>query len=316
MIETRNLTRRYGGRPVVDGVNLAVGRGEIYGFLGPNGAGKTTTLKMILGLVQPSDGNVVLFGEGGPSDRELRCRIGVVPEVHPQGMWATMTADEYLRFFAELYGVERVAARATELAQRVGLSDAVNRPFSTFSRGMVQRLSIARALIHDPELLVLDEPISGLDAGGVRQVRDLLLEENRRGRTIFVSSHQLTEMEKICDRVGIMHAGKLRAEDRMSTLLEAISPNRQILIELDRLPADLPATVRSLPFVKGVEVNGTVLTVHVDREGDRRMDLSRHFVRNGLVPLRIEERSASLEEAFVTITEERLHDVGFLEGTL
>jgi ABC-2 type transport system ATP-binding protein len=314
VIQTFGLTKEYGGRAVVDGLNLNVERGETYGFLGPNGAGKTTTLKMILGLIKPSSGKLELFDGGHPSDPAVRCRLGVVPEVHPRGMWARMTATEYLRFFGELYSIHPAPQRTEEMLEKVGLVDARHQPFSTFSRGMVQRLSIARALLHDPELLVLDEPISGLDATGIRQVRDLLLEEQKRGRTIFVSSHQLTEMDKICGRVGIMHAGKLRAQDKMSALMATISADRTLAVELDRCSPELMCDLGKLPYVQGVATDGDLLLIRVDREDDYRVDLFRYLVKQGFAPLRIEVQSESLEDAYIAITEESLLNAGFLDA--
>ena len=307
MIQTKNLTKRYGKFTAVDRVNLNIPAGEIYGFLGPNGAGKTSTIMMLLGIVKPTSGEIRLFDEPySPRRLDLRRRIGVVPEKHPVGMWSWMTAGEYLEMFADLFALEEADKRIDHLLERVGLAEVKNKKFSEFSRGMLQKLSIVRALLHDPDILFLDEPISGLDPFGVKQIRDLILEENREGRTIFISSHILSEMEKICHRVAIIFAGKLRAEDRMKSMLTTLAKDREIHVDLEELPADLPAKVKSLDFVQEATGQERTLMVKVPKTGDYRKALSKYLIDQNLVPLSIQEKSLSLEEAFVTITKENI----------
>jgi ABC-type multidrug transport system ATPase subunit len=305
MIQTTNLTKRYGAFTAVDCINLNIHPGEIYGFLGPNGAGKTSTIMMLLGIVQPTSGEIRLFDRTFDRRRlELRRRIGVVPEKHPAGMWSWMT--EYLRVFADLFSLANAEKRIDHLLGRVGLGHVKNKRFAEFSRGMLQKLSIVRALLHDPDILFLDEPISGLDPVGVKQIRDLILEENREGRTIFISSHILSEIEKICHRVAIIYRGKLRIEDQMKDLLAALTKDREILVELERTPPEIPEKIERLPFVLGVLARGNTIAVRVPKEGDYRKELSRYLIEQQLVPLSIQEKSMSLEEAFVTITSENI----------
>ena len=307
MIRTERLTKRYGSFTAVDGIDLNIPAGEIYGFLGPNGAGKTSTIMMLLGVVKPTAGEIRLFGEAySPARLDLRRRIGVVPEKHPAGMWTWMTAGEYLQMFAELFAVEHAARRIDHLLERVGLEQVKNKKFGEFSRGMLQKLSIARALLHDPDILFLDEPISGLDPFGVKQIRDLILEESREGRTIFVSSHLLSEMEKVCQRVAIIYRGKLLAEDRMANLLSTLAKDREIHVDLEQVPADLPAKVKALDFVQDAAQRGDTLVVKVAKTGDSRRALSKYLIDQDLVPLSLQEQSLSLEEAFVTITSENV----------
>jgi ABC-2 type transport system ATP-binding protein len=308
MIQTKDLTKKYGRFTAVDSVNLNIRPGEIYGFLGPNGAGKTSTIMMLLGIVKPSSGQIRLFEEEyRPGRLDLRRRIGVVPEKHPAGMWGWMTAGEYLRFFADLFELQEAQKRIDHLLERVGLLQVKNKRFSEFSRGMLQKLSIVRALLHDPDILFLDEPISGLDPFGVKQIRDLILEENREGRTIFISSHILSEMEKICHRVAIIYEGKLRAEDQMRSLLSTLSKDREIHIDLETLPPELAEGVGALSFVLSATTQGNTLIVKVPKTGDYRKELSRHLIDQNLIPLSIQEKSLSLEEAFVTITSENVN---------
>ena len=207
------------GRTVaVEGLDLEVGAGQIFGLLGPNGAGKTTTLKMILGLLRPDGGEVRLFGEP-PSAPAARARLGYLPE-NPY-FYDYLTAEEFLDFYGRLRGLP--AARRREVVRdalrRVGLAERRTTALRKFSKGMVQRLGLAQAIQHDPELVILDEPMSGLDPIGRREVRDLILALKRDGKTVFFSSHILQDAEMICDRVAILDRGKLRAVGRLHELV-------------------------------------------------------------------------------------------------
>lgn len=315
MIRTERLTKRYGSFTAVDGLDLNIPAGEIYGFLGPNGAGKTSTIMMLLGVVKPTAGEIRLFGEPyRPSRLDLRRRIGVVPEKHPAGAWSWMTAGEYLRMFADLFRVPQAERRIDYLLERVGLAAEKRKRFSRFSRGMLQKLSIVRALLHDPDILFLDEPISGLDPFGIKQIRDLILEERREGRTIFVSSHLLSEMEKVCERVAIIYRGRLLAEDRMQHLLATLAGEREIHVDLEQVPPGLPAKVAARDFAHAAERRGNTLVVKAAETGGSRRALSQYLIDQNLVPLGIRERSLSLEEAFVTITGDNVDRFAELSG--
>jgi ABC-2 type transport system ATP-binding protein len=224
-IVTENLTKSYvsgwPGRPpfvALDGLSLTVGRGEIFGFLGPNGAGKTTTLKILLGLISATSGGALLLGRPA-GDVETRRRIGFLPE--SPYFYDYLTAEEFLGFYGELAGMSRaiIAQRVTDLLQLVGLADAATRQLRKFSKGMLQRIGLAQALIHDPELVILDEPMTGLDPVGRKQVRDLILSLRDRGKTVFFSTHILHDVEMVCDRVGIVIKGRLVASGRVDELV-------------------------------------------------------------------------------------------------
>jgi ABC-type multidrug transport system ATPase subunit len=302
MIRTRGLVKRYGSFTAVDGVDLNVLPGQIHGFLGPNGAGKTTTMMMLLGITRPTDGEIWLFGErADPGRLDLRRRIGVVPEKHPRGVWSWMSALEYLELFADLFKVPRPRARIASLLAKVDLEAAAGRRLRELSHGMLQKLSFVRALLPDPDILLLDEPISGLDPIGIKQARDLIVSESREGRAILISSHQLSEMERICGRVAIMDHGRLVAEDSMEGLLARISADREIRVELERVPPGLVEAVGRLPFVRGARADGATLVVRIAREGDQRKALAEALIRDGHVPLGMEESVPSLEEAFMAI---------------
>ena len=204
----------------VDDLTLVVEEGEIFGFVGPNGAGKTTTIKMLMGLIFPTRGKAWIFDAAIPSN-ESKKRIGYLPE-HP-AYYDFLTGREALRFFAELAEVPRAEAarRCDELLALVGLEDAAERPLRKYSKGMQQRLGIAQALVSDPAFVVLDEPMSGLDPIGRRDMRDLILDLKRRGKTVFFSTHILPDVESLCDRVGVIVGGKLRDVGRLDDLLSA-----------------------------------------------------------------------------------------------
>jgi len=202
----------------VRGVSFAVERGDIFGFLGPNGAGKTTTIKMLTGLIAPTGGSATIFGEPVPSPRAMR-RVGFLPE-NPY-IYPYLTPTEFVELCARLSGLSSGAARARARAvlEQVGILYAADRPVGRLSKGMLQRTGLAAALVADPELLILDEPMSGLDPVGRKEVRDLIVEERRRGRTIFFSTHILNDVETLCDRVTILSRGQVVVSGRLDELL-------------------------------------------------------------------------------------------------
>lgn len=315
MIQTKDLVKKYGNFTAVNKLNLNIPPGEIYGFLGPNGAGKTSTIMMLLGINQPTSGEIFLFGEKyTPQRLDLRKSIGVVPEKHPRGMWKWMTAYEYLEFFGEFYELKNLHKRIITLLEKVDLLDFAHKKISGFSRGMLQKMSILRAIIHDPDILIMDEPISGLDPIGIKKIRDLILSENREGRTIFISSHLLSEMEKICHKVAIIYQGQLIAEDAMSSLLQKLAKKREIMIDLESIPSTLPEEIKNIDFVRDVIIHEGKIIVSVPKEGDFRKKISEFLIKKDLVPLGIQEKAISLEEAFTTITQDNVKLLAGLGG--
>jgi len=223
-IKTVNLTKRYSGlwskHPVeaVKNLNLEVYRGEIFGFLGPNGAGKTTTIKILLGIIYPTEGEAYVLGQPA-GDPKNHYKISYLPE-NPY-FYDYMTGREILTFYARLFGItepER-SKRVNELLDRVGLSRAADQPLRTYSKGMLQRIGLAQCLINDPELLILDEPTAGLDPIAHIDIRDLILELRNQGKTLFISSHQLSDVERVCDRVAILNKGMLVRLGKIEELL-------------------------------------------------------------------------------------------------
>lgn len=222
MIQTKDLTMQYpNGFTAVNHLNLQVNKGDIYGFLGPNGAGKTTTIRMLDGLLKPTAGEVVIQGKSViRNEREIRKMIGVLPESHGYYNW--MTGAEYLLFFAQLYGVSKnkQKERVEEVLHQVGMTGKANIPIGQYSRGMRQRIGIAKTIIHEPVLIFLDEPTLGLDPQGQRDIQMILHDLNKKhGVTIFITSHLLKEISEICNRVAIVKEGNLIEEDYLESLL-------------------------------------------------------------------------------------------------
>jgi ABC-2 type transport system ATP-binding protein len=224
-IVSDNLTKQFKpGWPwqttvtALNGLSLSVPRGEIYGFLGPNGAGKTTTLKILLGLMRATSGTAEIMGKPA-GDVQVRRRIGFLPE--SPYFYDYVTAEEFLTLHGHMAGLSRgdVARRVVDLLEMAGLLEAKTRQLRTFSKGMLQRVGLAQALIHDPELVILDEPMSGLDPVGRKQIRDLILSLRDRGKTVFFSTHIIPDVEVMCDRVGIVGRGRLLAAGRMDELV-------------------------------------------------------------------------------------------------
>ncbi len=219
LIETERLTKRFGQKIAVDEVSFAVYPGEIFGFLGPNGAGKTTTIKMIVGLLQPTSGTVRVSGyDVQTQPLQAKAASGYVPDT--PNLYPKLSGRELLRFVGDLYAVERqqVERRSAELLKMFALEDAADDPIDSYSHGMKQKIALAAALIHDPRVLVLDEPTVGLDPRSARLIKDLLRQMANRGAAVFLSTHILEIAERMCDRIGIINQGKLIAVGTMDEL--------------------------------------------------------------------------------------------------
>jgi ABC-2 type transport system ATP-binding protein len=231
-VEYRSRAIGQGTKVAVDGLNLKVEAGEVFGFLGPNGAGKTTTMNVLLGFVNATSGEARLF-DVDVRQPIARQRIGYLPEL--TYYYKFLTAEELLRFYARIFGIPRAAAekRIDELLKLVELESARKRPIKGFSKGMQQRVGLAQALINDPDLLILDEPTSGLDPIGRMKVREIIQRLKHQGKTVLFSSHELGEVETVCDRVAILHQGKLQVEGRVSDLMKKYEANlEQIFLRI------------------------------------------------------------------------------------
>jgi len=213
-IRTEGLTKRYGSMAAVENLDLAVDRDEIYGFLGPNGAGKSTTIGILMDYIRPTNGRVRVLGRNPQTDVvDVHDRLGILPDRY--SLYDDLTARRHLEFVID---TKRVGDTPVTLLGRVGLEDAIDQSVATFSQGMEQRLALAMALVGEPELLILDEPFTGLDPHGVQTVREIVHEENKRGAAVFFSSHVLGQVELVCDRIGILYEGRLVAEGSIEDL--------------------------------------------------------------------------------------------------
>jgi ABC-2 type transport system ATP-binding protein len=307
VITTERLTKEYGSHVAVADLDLDVRAAEIYGFLGPNGAGKTTTIHMILNLLQPTRGRVLLFGEPlTPGSFAFRRQIGVVAE-EPVEL-AQVTGWELVQYFARLNGVARPEPRMEELFHALDLWEARDALAHDYSRGMRQKLSLIRALVHEPRLLILDEPVSGLDPHGIRQVRELVHAYRDRGGTVFISSHILSEIERSADRIGILHQGRLLIEDSLAGLRRRIGRGQRFVVELDSLPQPLLTRLGKEPAVLELQVaeNGRQIEMVLEDHADVRPAISQIITASGGIILRMESEEMSLEEAFVTITDQNV----------
>ena len=299
-LAVHGLRKRYGTIDAVDGLDLVVERGELYGFVGPNGAGKTTTIRMALGLILPTEGDVevldVRVGPGSPPPLE---RVGAL--VEEPASWRFLTGRVNLEYMARAGGSsadtrERLG-RVGEVLARVGLADAADKKVKAYSQGMRQRLGIALALLGRPELLVLDEPTNGLDPSGMREIRGLLRELADGGTTVFVSSHLLAEVEAMCDRVGVMARGRLVAEGPPGTLLGAAV---RYHVDVDD-PGRALGILREMPGVEAEPVPGGVRVRTED--GTTSAEVNASLVGAGLrVSALVPERD-TLEDVFFTLTE-------------
>ncbi|HUU74639.1 MAG TPA: ABC transporter ATP-binding protein [Methanoregulaceae archaeon] len=216
-IEVSSLSKDFAGRTVVDSISFSVIKGEIFGYLGPNGAGKTTTMRILLGLLAPTSGRVRVLDADLARDDAARKKVGVLLENN--GLYERLTAEENLRYFARLYGIENPKTRVEELLDFSGLLERSKEPVGNFSTGMKRKLGIARAILHNPEIVFLDEPTKGLDPEAQHMVRELILRLSGSGAmTVFLNSHNLDEVQRICSRVAILHQGKIQALDSVRHL--------------------------------------------------------------------------------------------------
>jgi ABC-2 type transport system ATP-binding protein len=298
-VETEGLIKQYGDVVAVDGLNLTVEEGEIYGFLGPNGAGKTTTINMLLGLIHPSGGSAQVLGqEVGDHIREVRSRIGVLP-AHSE-LYDRLTARKHLEF---VVGVKDADDDPDALLERVGIPDAADRPAGDFSTGMGQRLRLAMALVDDPDLLVLDEPTSGLDPNGARQMRRIIQEENDRGATVFFSSHIMDQVESVCDRVGVLNQGTLVAEDTVVGLRDAAVGGPQLSVTLENTVDGVAETVQTVDGVTSVAVEGNTLRASLASAEMKGPAMNAVAATDARIA-DFEFSEESLEDVFATLTGE------------
>jgi ABC-2 type transport system ATP-binding protein len=293
VLETMQLSKTYGRRPVVDAIDIAAYEGEVFGFLGPNGAGKTTTLGMALGLIHPTAGAVQVLGEWvTPGRTRVLRQVGALlgaPALVPH-----LSARENLDLMARLSpGVDR--RRIADVLDQVGLFEAANRKAGAFSTGMKQRVGLALALLNRPRFLILDEPTNGLDPAGMREIRQLIRALVAEGTSVLLSSHLLNEVQQVCDRIAVLNRGKVVAQGRVDDLLRGQNPGVRL-----RVPALEPAAdvLRALPGVGSITIEDGQLVVN---GADHRAVLQ-HLLTHGIVPTELSTSTVDLETLFLSVT--------------
>ena len=296
-IELRGLTKHYGDVTALEGVDLTVDEGEIFGFLGPNGAGKSTTIDILLDFVRPTAGEAQVFDMDSQQETlAVRRRTGVLPDGFH--VYDRLTGRQHIQFVVESKGADDDPMHVLE---RVGIADAADRKTGGYSKGMRQRLALGMALTGDPDLLILDEPSTGLDPAGAREIREIVREESDRGTTIFFSSHVLSQVEAVCDRVGILRAGELIAVDTVEGLRDAAGTEARLKITVDGIDDDAMDAIRALDGVSRVSLSDSQLTVAVS-DGSKTAVLSALEDR-GVTVHDFETDESSLEELFISYTE-------------
>ena len=321
MIETVNLTKRFGDLVALDNLNLTIGDGDCYGFIGPNGAGKTTTIKILATLLKPSSGQATIAGLTiGYQNRQIRPVIGYVPDF--MGAYEDMVVAEYLEFFAAAYNIHGQQRRkvVADVLDLTDLGYKATAEVNSLSRGMQQRLSIARVLLHDPKVLLMDEPASGLDPRARIEVRELLKELKRMGKTILISSHILHELAELCNMVGIIERGQLLFSGPVSEVLRRAKMGHVIHVQVVERSEDAAKVLRTMPGVKKVSLadgdgspnhgqhDGTVIHLQFDdSSGQSYTDVPNVLVNAGFRITSFVEEPVNLETAFMRLTKGLVH---------
>ncbi|GAB4497211.1 MAG: gliding motility-associated ABC transporter ATP-binding subunit GldA [Anaerolineales bacterium] len=301
MIKVSGLTKDYGSRRAIHNLNFDCQQGEIVGFLGPNGAGKTTTMRILTGYMPPSDGEAIVAGYDVVEESlEVRKRVGYLPESVP--LYYDMAVAEYLKYMGELRHIPNVEDRVDEVLDMVGLIDRAEGYIGNLSKGMKQRVGLAQALLHRPEVLILDEPTIGLDPGQVVEVRELIREIGKE-RTVLLSTHLLNEAQNLCDRVLIINKGKIVAEDTTENLQARLLGAERVVVRVRGEADELADTIKSVKGVRKVETleDGGVEFEFASGK-DLRPEVAKQVIKDGYDLLELRPLGMSLEEIFLELT--------------
>jgi len=300
MIRTEKLTKRFGDNPAVDGLTLEVGSGEVFGFLGPNGAGKTTTIRMLAGLIAPTAGTAWIGDlKLGQQDDAIRSRVGILTE--SPGLYDRLGVARNLEFFAALYDVEDIPGQVEKYLRMLGLWERRHDPAGTLSKGMRQKLAIARALLHEPAVLFLDEPTSALDPEAARLVREFLSTLKHEGRTIFLCTHNLDEADRLCDRIAVFNT-RLLALDTPTALRRKLY-GRAVVFHLGQIDPRFARRLEDFDFVHGVQVMDNKLVVTLDSPETQNPSLVRALVEAGADVQFVGEIRRTLEDVYLQLVE-------------
>ncbi|MEE9224542.1 MAG: ABC transporter ATP-binding protein [Thermoplasmata archaeon] len=302
MIRTENLTRKFGNVVAVENLTLNVRKGEVFGFIGPNGAGKTTTVRMLCCLIAPTEGTAFIGDNEinrDPDSLNIRQMVGLLPE--SPGLYERLSPYRNLDFFAQLYGVPRSKReeRIKDLLQMLNMWKKRDEPVGTFSKGMKQKIAIARALVHDPEILFLDEPTSGLDPRAAKTVRDFLSDLRREGRTIFLNTHNLAEAERLCDRVALVNTKLVAVGSPLE--LKRRYWKRTTQVQLKAISPSIISAVEALPFAKNVRAEDSKLLVDVGNPEEDNSMLAQTILAAGGKIQFISEMERTLEDVYLKL---------------
>jgi ABC-2 type transport system ATP-binding protein len=301
IINLEHVYKRLGKREILKDVSLAVNKGDIFGYLGPNGAGKTTSIRIILGLFAPTSGKVSVLGQNVREDK-VRQKIGFVLET--DGLYDNMTAFDNLTYYAQLYGIPKLDERINRAISLVGLADRAKDKVGTYSKGMRQRLALARAVIHDPEVLVLDEPTAGVDPSGQIQIRQIMLDMiHKEGKTILLSSHNLDEVQRICNRIALINKGKIRLYGELEKLQHEMSHGEVVIETTDPIVSPVIDELKNLPEVSNLSQNDKILTLSAGKGLDVS-NIVTLLASRGVKIEQVKKQEASLEEIYTTIVKE------------
>lgn len=304
MLRIENLKKVFGHTVALDGLNMTVEQGALYGFVGPNGAGKTTTIRTIIGLLAPDDGHVLVDGLDVSAQRSrVMTRIGYVPDVF--GVYDNLKVSEYMEFFAACYGLTGLKARkrCQMLLGQVGLDDKEDFYVEGLSRGMKQRLCLARALIHNPPVLVMDEPTAGLDPRTRYEFKEILKELQEQGKTILISSHILPELAEICTDIGVVDQGRMILEGSMDEILAQINVSSPLLISVSESQQEALAILRSHPDVETISIREEDIVVGFTGDKNDEGALLQTLVEAGVKVYGFVREKGSLESVFMQITD-------------
>ncbi len=303
MIQVNGLIKDYGARRALHSITFDANQGEIVGFLGPNGAGKTTTMRILTGYMPPTDGTAIVAGYDIVEESlEVRKRVGYLPETVP--LYTDMTALEYLKFMAELRHIPNSESRAYETLEQVNLKDRANSYIGNFSKGMRQRVGLAQALIHRPEVLILDEPTIGLDPAQVVEVRNVI-KEIGKDRTVLLSTHILTEAQNLCDRVLIINKGKIVAEDTPENLQSRLVGSQRVVLRVRGDSDGLDATIKKVKGTARIETKDEETVEFEFSSGqDVRPQVAKAVVQAGYELIEMRPVGMSLEEIFLELTQD------------
>ena len=303
MIQVNGLIKDYGARRALHSISFDANQGEIVGFLGPNGAGKTTTMRILTGYMPPTDGSALVAGYDVVEESlEVRKRVGYLPETVP--LYTDMTALEYLKFMAELRHIPNAEDRAQETLEQVNLADRANSYIANFSKGMRQRVGLAQALIHRPEVLILDEPTIGLDPAQVVEIRNVIREIGK-DRTVLLSTHILSEAQQICDRVLIINKGSIVAEDTPENLQSRLVGSQRVVLRVRGDSDGLESTVKKVKGTRSIEVKDPETVEFEFSSGqDVRPQVAKAVIQAGYELIEMRPVGMSLEEIFLELTQE------------